>query len=206
MRADPRYLSRPARFWAHAKYISEKVGYSDRNKQLRLYEPFQAVAALRDRNLPPDNALLADVLEYLNWRAETLNNHVAPLFMNRDQAAAAFEAVKRKVRPTRAHSMNKQKGDKRHPSYLANIVGMIAESVVGPGGFVDDARRLAILTWDGNLEEIFSRRFDGALPSTENPIALWEIKEYYGTTTFGSIHVLKRPKSSTADFRSLDRP
>jgi hypothetical protein len=69
MRADPRYLSRPARFWAHAKYISEKVGYSDRNKQLRLYEPFQAVAALRDRNLPPDNALLVDVLEYSRLRA-----------------------------------------------------------------------------------------------------------------------------------------
>jgi hypothetical protein len=82
--------------------------------------------------------------------------------------------------------MNKQKGEKRHPSYLASIVGMIAESVVGPEGFIDDARRLAILTWDGNLEEIFSRRFDGALPNTENPIALWEIKEYYGTTTFGS--------------------
>ena len=97
MRANPRYLSRPARFWAHAKYISEQVKYSDRNKQLRLYEPVQAVAALRDRNLSPDNSLLADVLEYLNWRAETLNNYVAPLFMNREQAATAFEAVKRKV-------------------------------------------------------------------------------------------------------------
>lgn len=27
---------------------------------------------------------------------------------------------------------------------------------------------------------------DGAYPEFSNPIAVWEIKEYYGTTTFGS--------------------
>jgi hypothetical protein len=27
---------------------------------------------------------------------------------------------------------------------------------------------------------------DGAFPSTVNPVAVWEIKEYYYTTTFGS--------------------
>jgi hypothetical protein len=31
-----------------------------------------------------------------------------------------------------------------------------------------------------------SRRVDGAFPSVVNPIAIWEIKEYYYTTTFGS--------------------
>ena len=31
-----------------------------------------------------------------------------------------------------------------------------------------------------------SRRVDGASPCAVNPIAVWEIKEYYYTTTFGS--------------------
>jgi hypothetical protein len=31
-----------------------------------------------------------------------------------------------------------------------------------------------------------ARRVDGAFPSSVNPIAVWEIKEYYYTTTFGS--------------------
>ena len=31
-----------------------------------------------------------------------------------------------------------------------------------------------------------ARRVDGAFPTTVNPIAVWEIKEYYYTTTFGS--------------------
>ncbi|HBK07239.1 MAG TPA: hypothetical protein DDZ81_15535 [Acetobacteraceae bacterium] len=82
--------------------------------------------------------------------------------------------------------MNKQKGEKKHPAYLAGLVGMIAESVLGPTGFIDDARRLSVLTRDNILEGVFSRRFDGAIPDTKNPRAVWEIKEYYGTKTFGS--------------------
>ena len=31
-----------------------------------------------------------------------------------------------------------------------------------------------------------SRRVDGSFPNVINPIAIWEIKEYYYTTTFGS--------------------
>src|SRR3979411_785049 len=105
MRADPRFLSRSARFWAHAKYISEKLKYSDRSQQLRTYEPIQVVAALRDRNLTLDNDLIKDYLEYLNWRAVKLNKDVAPLFMNREEAAKAFEDVRKKIRPTKLHSM-----------------------------------------------------------------------------------------------------
>jgi hypothetical protein len=187
VRPEPKYTGRPSRFWAHAKFVSEKVGYAERGtKQLRTYTPAQAVAALRDRALIPDNDLLADVLDYLNWRARVLNEHVAGQFMDRAQAAAEFGKVRNRVRPTKPLPMNKQKGEKRHPAYLASIVAMIAESVLGPDGFVDDARKLSILTWEDKLIEIFSRRFDGALPDTENPRAVWEIKEYYGTTTFGS--------------------
>ena len=31
-----------------------------------------------------------------------------------------------------------------------------------------------------------ARRVDGAFPSSINPVAIWEVKEYYYTTTFGS--------------------
>lgn len=43
-----------------------------------------------------------------------------------------------------------------------------------------------VLNVNKELEGIMSRRFDGAFPSTINPILIWEIKEYYYTTTFGS--------------------
>ncbi len=141
---------------------------------------------LVERGFTVDGNLLGEVVAYLNWRAEILNKQVAHLFMDGKEAAEEFEKIYERTRPTKPLAINKQKGEKRHPAYLAGMVGMIAESVVGPDGFVDDARRLSIVTSDGTLEEIFSRRFDGALPETENPRAVWEIKEYYGTTTFGS--------------------
>ena len=65
--------------------------------------------------------------------------------------------------------MNKQKGEKRHHAYLASLVAMIAEKVLGPNGFMDDARQLSVLTQNNILEGVFSRRFDGAIPDTKNP-------------------------------------
>lgn len=54
-------------------------------------------------------------------------------------------------------------------------------------GFDDDPRSLAYI-WDrdGRIIGASSRRFDGAYPSIENPKLVWEIKEYYYATTFGS--------------------
>ena len=49
-----------------------------------------------------------------------------------------------------------------------------------------DPRRLTTVTKDNIPLRTFARRVDGAFPSSINPIAIWEIKEYYYTTTFGS--------------------
>jgi hypothetical protein len=42
------------------------------------------------------------------------------------------------------------------------------------------------MTSNGSPLRTFARRMDGAFPSAINPIAVWEVKEYYYTTTFGS--------------------
>ena len=49
-----------------------------------------------------------------------------------------------------------------------------------------DPRALTIVTGNRVPLRTFARRMDGAFPSVVNPIAVWEIKEYYYTTTFGS--------------------
>jgi hypothetical protein len=45
---------------------------------------------------------------------------------------------------------------------------------------------LTSVTVDGAPLRTLARWVDGAFPSAVNPIAVWEIKEYYYTTTFGS--------------------
>jgi hypothetical protein len=46
-------------------------------------------------------------------------------------------------------------------------------------------RELKSVTVDDVPVRTLARWVDGAFPSTVNPIAVWEIKEYYYTTTFG---------------------
>jgi hypothetical protein len=46
--------------------------------------------------------------------------------------------------------------------------------------------KLTSVTVDGVPLRTLARRVDGAFPTTVSPIAVWEIKEYYHTTTFGS--------------------
>ena len=63
---------------------------------------------------------------------------------------------------------------------------MIIESIIGERKCDYDPRELTTVTTDGFPLRTLARRVDGAFPSAVNPIAIWEIKEYYYTTTFGS--------------------
>ena len=49
-----------------------------------------------------------------------------------------------------------------------------------------DPRSLTTATRDGLPIRTLARRFDGAFTGPVDPVAVWEIKEYYYTTTFGS--------------------
>jgi hypothetical protein len=196
MKPDIRFQNQPIRFWANVKLISEQVGYSIRGakgqpKALRNYTLADIVKVYRDEGLDDEftkreRAFFELVLAYLNYRADLIQNTIQHFFMDRAEAAAAYEALRKATGSKRAPAMNKQKGDKRHPAYLASMVSLIADRVLGSAGFVDDARRLAVISVDGIAELAFSRRYDGAMPTVANPAAVWEIKEYYGTTTFGS--------------------
>lgn len=82
--------------------------------------------------------------------------------------------------------MNKQKGDKRAPAYLTGLVNMLIEANIENESCDYDPRELTTVTRNGVPVRTLARRVDGAFPSAVNPIAVWELKEYYYTTTFGS--------------------
>lgn len=126
------------------------------------------------------------ILDYLNFRAATLEEQVAPNLMTRAQAGAEFKRLRKKLKPTCALPMNKQKGAKRHHAYLVGIVNMLTEQALGGREFEDEPQGLTIITRDGVPLRTLSRWMDGAYPTRIDPHAIWEVKEYYGTTTFGS--------------------
>ena len=82
--------------------------------------------------------------------------------------------------------MNKQKGEKKAPAYLTGMINMLIEANAEGLPCDYDPRKLTTVTIDGAPLRTLARRIDGAFPSVINPTAIWEIKEYYYTTTFGS--------------------
>jgi len=191
----PGYESLDRSFWAHVKLLSEQLGYSLRTpkggtKELRRYEEAELVACLREAAIYEEARISSDLVRglctYLNKRAEVLEQSVAPSLMDRGEASEIFDRLRRELRPKCQLPMNKQKGEKRHHAYMVGIVNMLTEQALGGRTFDDNPRGLSVVAHEGRLLRTFSRWMDGAYPSRKDPHAIWEVKEYYGTTTFGS--------------------
>ena len=130
--------------------------------------------------------LATDLLDYFTERSRVLMNEVEPKLLNASQAKALFKKTRAEFDHRCPIPMNKQKGEKRAEAFLTAIVNMMVERHIGQLPCDYDPSELTTITRDGVPLRTLARRLDGAFPSTINPIAVWEIKEYYYTTTFGS--------------------
>lgn len=199
MKPDSTYASESSSFWAHVRMISEGLGYSVRARKgvspaLRRYTCEEIKDCLTSLEFVSDHVMLdgqatafgAKLAAYLNHRAELLETFVEPMLMDREQARVEFERLRTTLHPRCALPMNKQKGEKRHEAFLTGIVNMLTEQALAGRSFKGDPRGLTVVTQNGAPLRTFSRWMDGAYPDVVDPHAVWEVKEYYGTTTFGS--------------------
>jgi hypothetical protein len=196
MQPEKRFLAQPKSFWACVRTISQKVGYTLRGTgQIKVPTLNDMVAAFRDLGLnvhglrhkdgtPTD--LAVKLTDYFKYRAKVLNEHVEPRLMDAGRAKQEFDRLRAELKPKRAFAMNKQKGEKKSEAYLTSIVNMLIEAHSEGLPCDYDPRELTTITHDGMPVRTLARRVDGAFPSAVNPVAVWEIKEYYYTTTFGS--------------------
>ncbi len=197
MQPFPEFAQKDKSFWAYIKLISEKLGYSKRlSNKLRRYTFEEIINLMKNENISTSSildetnkeatALGRSIVKYLNLRSEIIETYVAPNLMNRNQAKKEFEKAKKRIKPKCHLPLNKQKKEKRHYSYMVGLVNMLTEEALGGYHFDDNPRGLTLITKSKKPVRVLSRWMDGAYPSRIDPIAVWEIKEYYGTTTFGS--------------------
>lgn len=137
----------------------------------------------------PDNTATdrgQQVIDYFRYRAEALNTTVEPLLMNAEQAKALYEDLQRRLNIQASAPMNKQSGKMKNPAYFTGIINMLIQANIGnlPCNF--NPQELTTVTRNREPFRTMARRIDGAFPSPVDPLAVWEIKEYYYTTTFGS--------------------
>lgn len=195
MRADPRFQGQAKSFWANVRTIGQALGYTEqKTKQVKVYSQTQMTAAMKKVGLgsnhlkgPEGPTALALLLEeYFQYRATTLNDYVRPRLMDVDDARALFDELKSNLAPKCPLPKNKQKGAKAGPALLTGIVNMLVEANIGGLPVDYDPKKLTTFTTGDAPLRTLARRVDGCFPGHVNPSALWEIKEYYYTTTFGS--------------------
>lgn len=198
MQAFPEFRHMPTAFWAMIKYVSETLGYTVRGQGIvRAYSIDEIDDLVSQNGIVVDYDIIKTAEMYFKMRADLLNNVVRHKLMDANEAKEAFEYLyplhldngfKCKI------PMNKQKGPMKQVAFFTAIINIIAEDTIrhssaydGSIGFNDDPRGLAYVFDDENhIIGAFSRRFDGAYPNIINPRMVWEIKEYYYATTFGS--------------------
>jgi hypothetical protein len=196
MIANPEFQNQPKMFWAYVRTLSQHLGYTVRGKgQIKVPTLSEMRVGLSELGLDPTKiaadadtptTLGTELHRYFEYRAKVLNGFVQSQLMNADQACALYDELRGKSEYASPAPMNKQKGDKAKPAYFTGIINtLIADSTKGAQCNYSPME-LTTITRDGAALRTLSRRVDGAFPKVVNPVAVWEIKEYYYTTTFGS--------------------
>lgn len=196
MKANKLFLNQPKHFWANVRSISQHLGYTERRTdRVKVPTIEEMQTALREIGLSSTHLFTArkrvttlghKLGDYFAYRADVLNNHVRPRLMTVTQAQEIFAQLKAKHHLQCPLPLNKQKGEKKAEAYLTCIVNILIEAYAEGLPCDYDPRELTAVTRNRQPLRTLARRVDGAFPSTVNPIAVWEIKEYYYTTTFGS--------------------
>ena len=198
MQAFNTFRNMDASFWAFVKFVSENLGYTERGEGLVKKYPISIIKNLcNERGINASEETIVNAAKYSKMRADLLNRFAESMLMDAETAEKEFQNWKKIHRVGNYFCklpLNKQKGEMRQVAFFTAIINIIAEKTIrqftgntGTLGFDDDPRGLAYILDDSSrIIGASSRRFDGAYPSIVNPLLVWEIKEYYYATTFGS--------------------
>jgi hypothetical protein len=200
MKPNELFLKQPKTFWAYVRSISQAVGYTVKSKgPLKgsikipsIDEMADALTALGldAKSIQPGigkaTELGTRLHSYFSHRAAALNFEMPSQLMNAAEAKLAYEELRGLKEYACPAPQNKQKGIMRAPAYLTCMVNMIVESAIGELTCNFDPKALTTITVNGFPVRTLARRVDGAFPGVVNPKAIWEVKECYYTTSFGS--------------------
>lgn len=195
------FIYEPMEFWHRARFISEALGYTTcervcRDRRVMSYSADSIIELFRSRGYAIDGNEAEKQAYYSRLRAiaadEARDNlmtaqEAREAYLN--TASVAFGAGFSWRDLGINAPMNKQTGEKKDVSFLTALVDLLTYYAIRDTEYVADYDPHALIKVSdrfGRLQGVSSRRFDGAINTVENPLIVWEIKEYYYTTTFGS--------------------
>lgn len=205
MQPNPAFVGCSKAFWANIRTISQEVGYTVRPKRqagvkgqpgpIRVPSLAEIRTSLESIGLSTKHITSRggkptrfgqQILDYFAYRADVLNTFVEPRLMDAAKAQQTFEDLQRRLKMPAFVPMNKQSGEMKKPAYFTGIVNMLISTHLGSLPCNYNPQELTTVTRNKQPFRTLARRIDGAFPGPVDPLAVWEIKEYYYTTTFGS--------------------
>jgi hypothetical protein len=200
MKPNEAFLKQPKTFWAYVRSISQCLGYTVKQSgslkgSIKVPSVEEMASALLTLELDASSVksgtgdpteLGARLHAYFTHRAAALNVEMPTQLMKAYEAKEAYDNLRGKKTFSCPFPQNKQKGAMRAPAYLTCMVNMIVELEIGDRDCNFDPRALTTITVNNAPVRTMARRVDGAFPKVVNPAAIWEVKEYYYTTSFGS--------------------
>jgi hypothetical protein len=201
MQPNKKYLNLSPEFWATIKLLSQKLGYTKKKGRKKGEAPIINVPTIAEvletynvLNLNTNklfyNEQVTDfgglILEYFAYRADLLNNVIQHYFMTLEESKSLFEKLRYLHDYKVPLAFNKQKKGQKIPLFYTSIINFLIERNIGDNSCSYSAGELTAFTQHKFPVRSLSRRVDGSFPRVINPVALWEIKEYYYTTSFGS--------------------
>lgn len=193
MKPNEKFIKMPKSFWASVRSLSQEIGYARKDEIIVPSYAQMAIAfthlSLDPRNIMADSKptiLAKQLYEYFKFRADILKITAKPNLMDAAQAEAEFHKIQKESNFRCPQPMNKQKNEKKNYAFFTCLINMLIEKHSDGINCDFDPRKLTTVTLNGTPLRTLARRVDGAFPQTVNPVAIWEIKEYYYTTTFGS--------------------
>lgn len=194
MLPEDEYLAKDDEFWAYVRLVSQQAGYQPRGDEIvKEYDEEDLKDTVESTGINGEplfggvssdgiTGLGEDVLSYLNYRAKKVEDALDSI-QTREEAKNLFDEY------TGGYELNHFQRNKQgddEPLVFANTVNAILEKEYG-GEFDPDPYELpTALDGDGNLQMTFAKRLDGSVPNNRNPVAMWEVKEFYNSSTFGS--------------------
>ncbi len=201
MKPNNIFLKQSPEFWATIKLLSQKLGYTKRKNRKKNDAPIinvpnteEALKVYASLGLNPNKLYYDDkvtefgklIFEYFKYRAEVLNDVVQKNLMTIEESKALFEQLRGKLSYKVPLAYNKQKKGEKIPLFYTSIINFLIEANIGEHNCSYSAGELTAFTQHKFPVRSLSRRVDGSFPHVINPVALWEIKEYYYSQSFGS--------------------
>ena len=179
---DWRHLGWEHPMWELVRYFLN-IGTNAQREGFLYALRHESVAKIGEARLPLEASVSRTLVAYLEFRSTMWDTRGEMLRTEAEAVTFCVKAFKETPKTTRTRTQAHHQSSKA----LVLTTTRLAETVCKEFGITLDPNPQTRCVWLAQHDlHVTARNLDGAIPALLDPILIWEIKEYWGTTSGGS--------------------